>query len=142
MIKDDCFSSDLVQPGSLIAAIDEENENPVRLGLVVRKTGNDLFDVRFGPEKHQVGFVSPEKAFMLVQTDGKFTDPREAFEHHLLDIVLELVIANRLSRELREIKRLKVMRERLDRKLKHRIGRGLLDMLGKIPIIGGRKKTP
>jgi len=145
MDKDEeVFSSELVQKGSLVIVINEDRDQPVRLGLVTRMTSNDLFDVKYGPAlsgRRQQEYVNRENVFFLVQTDGRFTDPAEAFKHYLFDIVIELVIAVRMSKELQTIKRLKARKAKIEKNLRRRIGRGLLGLLGHIPIIGGKTRT-
>ncbi len=128
-----------IGPKALVIVFDEDAEQPIQLGLVIKITTGGAFDIQVGPEKIERRLVTPEKIYNLIQTDGSFSDPKTAFAHYRDDLVLMAIIAINATKEYQALKRLKERQQKLNRNFRHRFGRGLASLLGKIPFVGKNK---
>jgi len=124
-------SPDAIQQWSLVAILDQERNPPVDSGVVIKRLPHTCL-VQTGPCKEDTHLISMDKLFLIVHTDGKKTNPEEIIPSPLREVITELVVSVRLSKELRELRMLKERARRLDRKITHRIRRGLAVLIGKI----------
>ena len=129
-----------IKPGFLVVVLNEGADPPIQLGLIISIfPGGDNYNVQVGPTKKDKAIIPLGKVNPLIQTDGKFEDPKDAFAHYRDDIILEMFVAIHLTREYQAIKRLKERQKKLNHKLRYRIGRGLSSLLSWIPSF--RKKS-
>ena len=122
-----------IEPGALVIIFDEESDPGIRLGLVrkIFPAGRN-YNVQIGPTRKDTIIAPPDKLRFVIQTDNKFDDPMSAFVHYRDDILFDVLITVSVCKEYRAVQRLRERQRQINQKLRHRIGRHLINILGRI----------
>ncbi len=124
------MSEHKVEKDDLVIVVDGDHD-PRRWGLVIKEfPSGETLEVQIGEEKSENIIRKRDNLVFVIETNGTFPTPQKALDYYRDQILLDAVLNSITSKELRALKRLK---QRIERKRKEGFLGGIGRLIHRVP---------